>query len=536
VQRLLRYAYARLGRRYPRVILAFQFQAGHLVVLFGVAMLTLYQRESTGEFLVQVAVIEGLIAIENVVSLRLTSRALRPADRWLSGDRSPDAAVAAWRALVELPVEYLRASKLKPLLITAVPFDVFVTAQLGLRWWAALILLAGSVVVVLYGVALRYLAMELAMRPVLEQISRDLPDDFRIGRPAVPMRLKLLTAMPALNIVTGVVVAGVASSGTATLQDLAVDVVVAVAVAFTTTFYLTLLLTRSIMGPIQDLRQATARVARGDLSVRVPVVAADETGQLAQSFNAAVAGLQEREKLREAFGSYVDPEVAEQVLRAGDAVLEGQEVDVSVLFLDVRDFTAFAERASAREVVDQLNDLWERVIPVLRRHGGHANKLIGDGLLGVFGAPEHVEDHADRAVEAALEIAALVREAYRGRVGVGIGVNSGPVVAGTIGGGGKLDFTVIGDTVNTASRVEEQTRVTGDDLLITDAVRRRVRHRRGDWDEREAVKMKGKREPVRLWAPAQTSQPEEEPWSPSERSSSAAPTEPRPPRASPSRT
>ncbi len=444
--------------------------------------------------------------------------------------------MAAWRALVDLPVEYLRASRLKPVLITAVPFDVFVTAQLGLRWWSALILLAGSVVVVLYGVALRYFAMELSMRPVLERISRDLPDDFRIGRPAVPMRVKLLTAMPALNIVTGVVVAGLSTNGTASLQDLGVDVVVAVAVAFTTTFYLTLLLTRSIMGPIHDLREATERVARGDLAVRVPVVSADEIGELAQSFNAAVAGLQEREKLREAFGSYVDPEVADQVLRAGDAVLEGEEVDVSVLFLDIRGFTAFAERASARAVVAQLNDLWDRVIPVLRRHRGHANKLIGDGLLGVVGTPEPVDDHADRAVDAALEIVALVGEAYRGRLRVGVGVNSGPVVAGTIGGGGKLDFTVIGDTVNTAARVEEQTRVTGDDLLIADAVHRRLRRAHGEWEPRDEVRLKGKREPVRLWAPARISQPEEEPWAPTERSSSAAPTGPRRPRASPSPT
>src|SRR5205823_8742318 len=111
-----------------------------------------------------------------------------------------------------------------------------------------------------------------------------------------------------------------------------------------------LLLTRSVLGPVHELRRATGEVAHGNLSVRVPVLSADETGLLAQSFNSAVAGLQEREQLREAFGSYVDPQVAEQVLRDG-AVLEGDEVDVTVLFLDIRDFTAFAERASAREVV-----------------------------------------------------------------------------------------------------------------------------------------------------------------------------------------
>ena len=528
MQRLLRYAYAKLGARYPRAILVAQFQSAHLVVLGGVGMLTLYQRMTTGQFLRLVAVIEVLIAIENALSLRLLFRALRPADPWLRGDRSPACAAQAWRTLVELPVEYLRRGRRNPLLISAVPFDVYASLDLGLSWWSGVILLAGSAVVLLYGVALRYFLMELSMRPVIERISQDLPDDFAIGRPAVPLRLKLLTAVPALNIVTGVVVAGLSTNGTATLSDLGVDVVVAVLVSLTTAFYLTLLLTRSILGPIHDLRAATQRVAQGDLSVRVPVVSADETGELAASFNAAVAGLQEREALREAFGSYVDPEVAEKVLRDG-AVLEGDEVDVTVLFLDIRDFTAFAERASAREVVALLNGLWERVIPILTRHGGHANKLIGDGLLAVFGAPMRLEDHADRAVDAALEIAAQVREAYGQRLRVGIGVNSGRVVAGTIGGGGKLDFTVIGDAVNTAARVEAQTRVTGDDVLITDAVWERLRRPHGEWAERPSSELRGKREPVRLWAPARTSEREEGRWAPAIGSSSAVRAAPTPP-------
>jgi adenylate cyclase len=516
----LRYAYAKLGRRYPRVLLAAQFQAGHVVVLAGVAMLTLYQSMSATEFLRLVVVIELLVAVENALSLRFVFRAIRPADRWLRGDHSPEAASTAWRTLVELPVEYIFRSRFKPLLITAVPFVAYATWELDLDWLSVLILLGGAGVVVLYGVALRYFVMELSMRPVLEKVSEDLPDDFQIGRAAVPLRLKLLTAVPALNIVTGVVVAGLSTDGTATLNDLGLDVVVAVLVSFTTAFYITLLLTRSIVGPISDLRRATQKVARGDLSVRVPVVSADETGLLAQSFNAAVAGLQEREQLREAFGSYVDPSVAEKVLSDG-AVLEGDEVDVTVLFLDVRDFTSFAEHASARDVVSRLNQLWECVIPVLTRHGGHANKLIGDGLLGVFGAPMRLEDHADRAVEAAREIAAEVHEAYDGNFSVGIGVNSGRVVAGTIGGGGKLDFTVIGDAVNTASRVEGQTRITGDDVLITEAVHQRLRRDQGRWEECPAAELKGKREAVRLFAPSDR---EEEPWATSSSAARAEPT------------
>src|SRR3954468_17557335 len=209
-----------------------------------------------------------------------------------------------------------------------------------------------------------------------------------------------------------------------------------------------------------------------------------------------VAGLEEREKLRDAFGSYVDPELADRILDEGH-VLEGEDVDVSVLFLDIRSFTAFAEQTPAREVVRRLNAFYEGVVPVLVEHGGHANKFIGDGLLGVFGAPERRDDHADRAVAAALDIAQLDHKGLR----IGIGINSGTVLAGTIGGGGRLEFAVIGDAVNTAARVEELTRETGDDVLVTETTRALLRDESTcSFTERTDVELKGKRDLVRVYA------------------------------------
>ena len=211
-------------------------------------------------------------------------------------------------------------------------------------------------------------------------------------------------------------------------------------------------------------------------------------------------GLQERERLHEAFGAFVDPHVADRVLAEG-TLLEGEEVEVTVLFLDIRSFTAFAERSSAREVVTRLNEFFKLVVPILVGHGGHANSFIGDGLLGVFGAPDRLSDHADRAVTAALEVAMLVRETYGDELRIGIGVNSGPVVAGTVGGGGHVEFTVIGDAVNTAARVEEVTRQTGDDILITEATRCLLDGCSVECEERPMSELKGKTERVRLWAP-----------------------------------
>jgi class 3 adenylate cyclase len=303
-------------------------------------------------------------------------------------------------------------------------------------------------------------------------------------------------------VITGVVVAGLSTQGHHTrLADLGLSWLLAVGVSFTISLELVILVVRSLRSALADLQTATERVRAGDYATRVPVVATDETGSLAQSFNTMVEGLEERERLREAFGAYVDPSVGERVLREGTA-LEGEETEVTVLFLDIRDFTAFAERSTPQEVLQHLHDFWELVVPVILDHGGHANKFIGDGLLAVFGAPDRLPGHAQAAVSAALEIQACVAERFGGWVVVGIGVNTGSVVAGTVGGGGRVEFTVIGDAVNTASRVEAVTREIGHDVLITESTRAALDQQAFELIECSSVELRGKRERVALWAVA----------------------------------
>jgi adenylate cyclase len=292
-----------------------------------------------------------------------------------------------------------------------------------------------------------------------------------------------------------VVVSGLSTDGQGSLEEFGIDVAAAVLVAFTVSFELTILVTKSVLRPVRDLLEATRKVKEGDLSARVPVTSGDEMGALAGSFNEMVAGLAEREALREAFGSYVDPGVAERILEEGE-LLEGDELEVTVAFIDIHDFTAYAERASAEETVAYLNDFFGLVVPILVEHGGHANKFVGDGVLGVFGAPRRLEDHADRALESAREIAHAVDRAYRGEVQIGIGINSGPVIAGTVGGGGRLDFTVIGDPVNVASRVESLTSETGDVILLTETTRCLLTHCEVELEPRGKVPLRGKSEPV----------------------------------------
>jgi adenylate cyclase len=488
-----------IARRNSYALVWAQFGLAHVIMFGGIGLLKLYQHVSGDQFWTLVIVSQALVSLDNLISIKLTRRMWRPVWAWERGARDEASTIEAWLALATLPVEYFRRMRKYPFLFVYLPFIAFMTRELGLSWWSFFILAVAGTVVIMAGGIVRFFTMEIVTRPVLERIAEDLPSDFKLDAPGLSLMWRLLAAAPAINVITGVVVAGLSNHGRH-LSDLGISWLIAVGVSFTFSFELAILAVRSLASSLSDLRRATERVRAGDYSARVPVVSTDETGELAQSFNTMVEGLDERERLREAFGAYVDPHLAERVLSEG-VDLQGEEVEASILFLDVRDFTAFAERAQPHEVVSLLSSLWELVVPELLAHGGHANKFIGDGLLGVFGVPDRHPDHADRAVAAALEISELVCARYGDRVSVGIGVNTGSVVAGTVGGGGRVEFTVIGDAVNTAARVEAATRETGDGVLITGATRAQLSGTRFDCDARESVRVKGKTEPVELWVP-----------------------------------
>jgi len=259
-----------------------------------------------------------------------------------------------------------------------------------------------------------------------------------------------------------------------------------------------ILAARAVADPISSVRRAINEVEGGDFDVEVPVYDASELGLLQAGFNRMVEGLRERERIREAFGTYVDRDVAEHILEEGG--MEGEEVEVTLMFLDVRDFTGFAERAPAREVVATLNRMFEIAVPVIRDHGGHVDKFVGDGLLAVFGAPRPAEDHAEQAMKAAIEMCARIKKALAGEFEIGIGINSGTVVAGSIGGAGRLEFSVIGDAVNVAARIEAATRDTGDTILLSEETKNLLE---GTYElkPRTDVELKGKQGKATLYTP-----------------------------------
>ena len=251
--------------------------------------------------------------------------------------------------------------------------------------------------------------------------------------------------------------------------------------------------------PIRDLAAGADRVAAGDYSQRLPVVQDDDLGALAASFNRMQAGLAERQRLQAAFGTYVDPTLASRLLEQGDDVFTGERREVTVMFVDVRDFTPFAEANTAEDTVTRLNALFEIVVPAVVDAGGHVNKFLGDGALAVFGAPNDLADHADAAVTAAVLIQRLVAERFGGELRIGIGINTGVVIAGTIGGAGKLEFTLIGDVVNVAARVEQLTKTTGDTILLTHQTVDALDGRSHELVERGSHVLKGKSAPVQVF-------------------------------------
>ena len=491
-----------LGRFYLLAALLVTVLAAHVIVLASTSLLALWVHLSGPAFGRIVAVTQGLTLLESAVTLWWSWRRLASVRRWMQGRR--DEHEKAWLALITLPRTQLRTGQVVATVVTVVPASVYITYEVDGSRLGFLAVLAAAYVVLLYGIVWRILILELTLRPAVELTSAGLTERVAGERGGVPLAFKLFACIPLSNVGTGLAIAGLSSDSKSGLRELGFDVALAVGFAFTASLGLTLLLAGSILGPLRALIRATRRVAENELDDPVPVTSTDETGELTESFNAMVEAVGEREKLREAFGAFVDPNLTERVLREGTN-LQGEDVDVSVLFLDVENFTSFAEETEAHEVVRSLNDLFETVVPCVHENGGQIDKFVGDGLVAVFGAPERLDDHAARAVAAARAIVDRVNGDRRGDgdggLRVGVGVNTGPVIAGTVGGGGRLDFTVIGDTVNTAARVEQLTRRTDSDLLITEATRDALDGDGTGWGELADTRLEGKREPVRVFAP-----------------------------------
>jgi adenylate cyclase len=236
------------------------------------------------------------------------------------------------------------------------------------------------------------------------------------------------------------------------------------------------------MKPIDYLRAAAQAVAKGQLDVHVPLVRADEFGLLIGEFNHMIAELREKEQLRRTFGLHVGRKAAEQIL-ARDPGLGGVEEVITVMFADIRSFTAMSAAAGPREIVETLNQFFRVMVQVVEeRHGGMVNQFLGDGFLAFFGVGGTSTAHADAALAAGRDmlrsLAQLNRDlalAGERALAIGIGVHTGPAIVGSIGSPERLEYTAIGNTVNLASRIQGLTKVLGASLLFTESTKRQLR-------------------------------------------------------------
>ncbi len=499
--------YERLECRYQWVLIAGQAGVSVFVAILTVVTIASYYDPTTFE-VIGVTATGCLLTVAVVVWATLRAReAFDKIVTWKQTE-DPDAGltVAAWEAATTLILRQYRRDSWRVNVVAVLPTSAVAVIVLDLQWAEFFVVVLACVIPAAYATVLSYSVGEALSRPMVADIAAALPDDFPFERHGLPVSKRLRVGLPAYTAATGVLVAAVVGGREGSAQ-LALAVLVSLVVGLALSHELAMLLSRGITEPINGVRQALERVRDGDLTARVPVITSDELGELAHDFNLMARGLEEREEMRTAFGTYMDKEVAALIL-SGQFPQEGVEVDVSIMFCDVRGFTSYAENAEATEVITTLNRLFETMVPIVDRHGGHVDKFIGDGLLAVFGAPEPYPDHADRAVTAGCEIAAAVNVGDTGLT-VGVGVNSGRVVAGSIGGGGRLNFSVIGDAVNIAARVEGATRQTGDDVLIT-AATRDLMLGRPQLTSRGTIPLKGKAQPLEVFAPLATIDSDEE--------------------------
>lgn len=237
-------------------------------------------------------------------------------------------------------------------------------------------------------------------------------------------------------------------------------------------------LSRGLTRPVRELVTATERVARGEYDAHVADTARDELGQLARSFNAMTEGLALKEQYRGVLDKVVSKDVAEELLR-GDLRLGGESREVSILFADIRGFTTLTEGMEPQKVIGILNQTMERLSEAVEAEAGVVDKYVGDEIMAVFGAPLAQEDHAARAVRAGVAMHRAMRAMNAARSGrgepeirIGIGVHTGVAVAGNMGSSNRLNYTVVGEAVNLASRLCSA--APPGEFLISEAVRRQV--------------------------------------------------------------
>ncbi|HUE27896.1 MAG TPA: adenylate/guanylate cyclase domain-containing protein [Solirubrobacteraceae bacterium] len=438
----------------------------------------------------------GVTAVACVVGALWGERAFKPIQRWLEEGRAPD------------EDERLRTLRI-PLHEAGQVLAVWSFG--GVAFGTLSLILGGSVsggvlvMVIIGGLvasALCYLATEWIARPAAALALSADPPTYPLT-PGIGLRVYLAWEFGTAVAVGGTVVVSIAYLFGAKMspQHLAATVIFLGGLALTVGLATLLVAVRSVAEPVRAMRSAMRHVEAGDTDVMVPVDDGSEVGLLQAGFNRMVAGLRERDRVRDLFGRHVGEEVAQSAL-GRDLELGGELREASILFVDVVGSTAFAAVRDPREVVETLNRFFEIVVEVVTLHGGWVNKFEGDAALCVFGAPTDHPDGASAALVAGRELRRRLALELDG-IEAAIGLSAGRVVAGNIGTAKRYEYTVIGDAVNEAARLTDLAKGSPSRLLACEAILSRASDREAArWEFGEPVVLRGRSAATRVAAPA----------------------------------
>jgi class 3 adenylate cyclase len=347
-----------------------------------------------------------------------------------------------------------------------------------------------------------YLFTEFALRPVAAQAleAGKPPRRFAEG---IMGRTMLVWALGSGVPVLGIFLAAAITLMLRNLTPTEFTVAVMILALFALTFgaILMWILSWLTATPVRVVRAALNRVEQGDLDTNLVVFDGTELGQLQRGFNSMVAGLRERERVRDLFGRHVGRDVAAAAEQQRPK-LGGEERHVAVIFVDIISSTKLVTGMPATEVVDLLNRFFAVIVDEVDNHHGFVNKFEGDGALAVFGAPNHLDNPEDEALAAARAIARRIRDESP-EFDAGIGVAAGQAVAGNVGAKERFEYTVIGEPVNEAARLCELAKSTpGLVLASSDAVSAASERESSNWIFGDTVTLRGHDQPTRLALPA----------------------------------
>ena len=435
------------------------------------------------------------LAFAVVAGLIWGTRTAFGALRWMVEDREPTP--DEQRRTLRIPLRLVRVQAVFWVL-GAVLFAVLNLDQARVAWLKTglTVFLGGAVTC-----AIAYLLSEFALRPIAARALATHPPN-RLLVPGIQARSLLAWAtgsgIPVLGLLIGAVFA--LSDETISSERLAATIFALGGVTLVLGLLLVGLATRATVDPIRSMRAALAQLADGDLDARVAVYDGTEVGLLQAGFNDMVAGLRERERIRDLFERHVGEDVAREAL-AGEAELGGEVRHVAVLFVDVVGSTALASRLEPTEVVALLNRFFSVVVDVVTEHGGLVNKLVGDAVLAIGGAPVEVDDRCSRVLAAARDLGRRLPVDVP-ELAAGVGVAAGDAVAGNVGDERRFEYTVIGDPVNEAARLTELSKShPGRVLASMAAVEGATSAERAHWEPRDEVELRGRALPTRIAVP-----------------------------------